>query len=134
MTNMPTYHCQACGRRDAWHRDGSTCPALNKGGDFANPAWQTVTWEESPQGKAALAKNPPQRCAYPPRKRKSIDRGLDEESDWEGFECSYLNNIGRGCSTNIFFPIYLLTPISHYPPTLRTRIGRRRASWIRGRI
>jgi hypothetical protein len=38
MSNMPTYHCQACGRRDAWHRDGSTCPALSKGGEFANPA------------------------------------------------------------------------------------------------
>jgi len=24
------YHCQACGRKDAWHKDGTTCPALLK--------------------------------------------------------------------------------------------------------
>ena len=41
--------------------------------------------------------------AFPPRS-KYRDRHLDPESEWEGFECSYINNIGKGCSTVLIFP------------------------------
>ena len=96
------YHCQACGRKDAWHKDGTTCPALLQGSTDANPSWnQGVTWEASPQGIAAMARG--QYNAFPPRS-KYRDRHLDPESEWEGFECSYINNIGKGCSTVLIFP------------------------------
>jgi hypothetical protein len=95
----PVFHCQACGRKDAFHRDGSTCPALLRGGEYANPDWRNTIWEESPQGKAARAKN--FSFAYPPRSKFMKIDGM--RGSGELFEFSYLNNIGRGCSTSISF-------------------------------
>ena len=98
----PVFHCQACGRKDAWHKDGTRCPALLKGSPDANPLWdQGVTWEASTQGVAAMARGLSN--AFPPR-GKYHDRDLDPESEWEGFECSHIHNIGKGCSTVLIFP------------------------------
>jgi hypothetical protein len=117
----PVYHCQACGRKDAWHKNGTTCPALQQGSADANPEWNNgVTWEASPQGAAALARG--QLNAFPPRS-KFRDRHLDSESDWEGFECSYLNNIGKGCSTVIIFPFRSNFDLIHHIPIQETRPG-----------
>jgi hypothetical protein len=67
------HHCQACGRRDAWHRDGSVCPALQRGSLYANPDWATVTWEASEMGKRALASGYTFAHAPPDPNRKWVE-------------------------------------------------------------
>ena len=89
---------------NAWHPDGNKCPAIKQNHEFANPLWQTVKWADSAQGREALSRTPPIKFAYVGSSSKYIDRGLNAESDWEGFEVSYLNSIGKGCVTNIIIP------------------------------
>ncbi len=77
------YHCLACGRKDS-----TTCQALLQGSTDPNPNWnQGETWEASPQGIATMARG--QYNLFPPRS-KYRDRHLDPETEWEGFECSYI--------------------------------------------
>ena len=100
--NKTLYHCQACGRTDAWHPDGLKCAALRLAHEYANPLWATVNWADSVQGRAAIAKGISFAFVLPPSKKGDI--GLNDESEWEGFESSHLNSIGEGCRTNIIIP------------------------------
>ena len=100
--NKTLYHCQACGRINAWHPDGTKCAALRLAHEYSNPLWATVKWADSAQGKAAIAKGISFAFVLPPSKKGDI--GLNDESEWEGFESSHLNNIGEGCRTNIVIP------------------------------